>query len=456
MLIKRLKITGVIGFLFVVISYLFFSSNDFRNAQFSSTGELDDERYAEYAKILSQAGPDLEKELLLFAERYPDSREAGFAQKQLFKLKSASTKRPLPITLKVDDTESDEALYKLLNSETLRDPFRAIASLQEFVDKHEGTEAAMLAVNRIKEIQKRINLVKVNPLYAILDDVDLDTTQNTIIYLIDPEKNSGVKPDIDWSIIWSGEMSLLELEGSPLVSMSADFNAIVEGFNSDFEGLNAQYVCRVDWYNHCTWDDDLHTFTRDVYDHLVSYVYTEEEMKTHDFDIIEYVYVSKLERNSGNQRPYFLVSMYNYSMILDEEFRPIYMMEFLSDEDSASDWQASFGLIDDGKLYISMHIPNRWSPSGSFIAEIGLSGLKPGWVSELKTSNTNFIITKDAIYSGFGFSGEADYIYKLSRETGETIGRNRVDTAPHYFEYANDKEILLIERYFGAEAYQLQ
>jgi hypothetical protein len=92
-----------------------------------------------------------------------------------------------------------------------------------------------------------------------------------------------------------------------------------------------------------------------------------------------------------------------------------------------------------GVLYVSnWHRTYAESSQGlnGYITALDLTDMSILWRSDpLVCNSENFLIIGDTIVSGYGFTDEPDYIYLISRLTGEVYDRFQVSTAPEYMVY---------------------
>lgn len=92
-----------------------------------------------------------------------------------------------------------------------------------------------------------------------------------------------------------------------------------------------------------------------------------------------------------------------------------------------------------GVLYVSnWHRTYAESSQGmnGYITALDLTDMSILWRSEpLVCNSENFLIIGDTIVSGYGFTDEPDYVYLISRLTGEVYDRFQVSTAPEYMVY---------------------
>jgi len=97
----------------------------------------------------------------------------------------------------------------------------------------------------------------------------------------------------------------------------------------------------------------------------------------------------------------------------------------------------------DGVLFVSNAHRTYAESSGGlngFITAIDPVSLEILWRSEPLVSNSeNFVVVGDAIISGYGFTGEDDFICILNRHTGCTAERIPVPSAPEYLFAEGDR-----------------
>ncbi len=96
----------------------------------------------------------------------------------------------------------------------------------------------------------------------------------------------------------------------------------------------------------------------------------------------------------------------------------------------------------DDVLYVS-HCHRTYAESScglnAYITAIDLTDFSIIWRSQPLVSNTvNFEVRGDFIITGYGFTDEPDFLYLLSRITGEVVERYPVKTGPDYVISRND------------------
>jgi len=98
--------------------------------------------------------------------------------------------------------------------------------------------------------------------------------------------------------------------------------------------------------------------------------------------------------------------------------------------------QLRWAEVDDGTLYVSNAHRTYAESSGGlngFVTAIDPVTLEVLWRSEPLVSNSeNFVVLRDGIITGYGFTGEDDYLYILNRHTGNTVERIPVPSAPEF------------------------
>ncbi len=98
--------------------------------------------------------------------------------------------------------------------------------------------------------------------------------------------------------------------------------------------------------------------------------------------------------------------------------------------------QINWAIIKDNILYFSMgrNIEAKGTYyKNAYITAINLSNKSIVWRSDPLISNAdNFIIIDDVILCGYGYTGEADFLYQINRSTGEIIDKIKLKTAPTY------------------------
>ena len=78
-------------------------------------------------------------------------------------------------------------------------------------------------------------------------------------------------------------------------------------------------------------------------------------------------------------------------------------------------------------------------PHTGYILAIDMETGKLLWKSEEQVMNAyNFILGKDTLIAGYGFTDEPDYIYVLDLHTGKILEQRKVATGPNYFIETDD------------------
>lgn len=105
--------------------------------------------------------------------------------------------------------------------------------------------------------------------------------------------------------------------------------------------------------------------------------------------------------------------------------------------------QLRWAEVDDGVLYVSNAHRTYAESSGGlngFITAIDPVTYEILWRSEPLVGNSeNFVVVGDAIISGYGFTGEDDFVCILNRHTGHTVERIPVPSAPEYIHAEGDR-----------------
>ena len=87
-------------------------------------------------------------------------------------------------------------------------------------------------------------------------------------------------------------------------------------------------------------------------------------------------------------------------------------------------------LLDD--IFYGISVTNGYAqPDSCFMFAYDLENNKLLWRSGDQTCNTmNFIVKKDVIICGYGFTSEKDYLYQLNLHTGEVIASLELKKQP--------------------------
>lgn len=106
----------------------------------------------------------------------------------------------------------------------------------------------------------------------------------------------------------------------------------------------------------------------------------------------------------------------------------LYVMEYPTDKWYINGNNAC--LLDD--IFYGISVTNGYAqPDSCFIFAYDLENNKLLWRSGDQTCNTmNFIVKKDVIICGYGFTSEKDYLYQLNLHTGEVIASLELKKQP--------------------------
>jgi hypothetical protein len=109
----------------------------------------------------------------------------------------------------------------------------------------------------------------------------------------------------------------------------------------------------------------------------------------------------------------------------------------------------NWAIIDKKYLYVS-HGHRTYAKSSfgqnAYLSKIDWKKNKLIWRTKpLRSNASNFVIYKDTIISGYGFSAEPDYVYLIDKNTGKQIQQIKVKTGPEYLAIKGDK--LLVKTY---------
>jgi hypothetical protein len=68
-----------------------------------------------------------------------------------------------------------------------------------------------------------------------------------------------------------------------------------------------------------------------------------------------------------------------------------------------------------------------------YVTAIDIKGNRVLWSSPALISNAkNFEVVDDYVITGYGFTGEHDFLYVLRRKTGEAIQKIKLKSGPEY------------------------
>jgi outer membrane protein assembly factor BamB len=97
----------------------------------------------------------------------------------------------------------------------------------------------------------------------------------------------------------------------------------------------------------------------------------------------------------------------------------------------------------DGVLYVeNTHLTYATATRGrnAYISAIDLSTKKTLWRSPALVANARtFVVSRDLIVSGYGFTAERDFLYVLDRRTGRILDRLAVPSAPEIIKLRGDR-----------------
>lgn len=99
-------------------------------------------------------------------------------------------------------------------------------------------------------------------------------------------------------------------------------------------------------------------------------------------------------------------------------------------------------IIEDNVLYANVYHKTYASSSSGFnayLVAVDLDTQKIKWVTEPLTSKSSFCIDGDVIFTGYGFTNEADYIYIIDKASGSRLNAVKVEKAPEYFSVKDGK-----------------
>lgn len=123
-------------------------------------------------------------------------------------------------------------------------------------------------------------------------------------------------------------------------------------------------------------------------------------------------------------------SFYDFSAFLDPPGRGNGLFsEF-------ADLEVQYAVIAEGTLYVEIghNTYAEEQPHTSFIVALDPASGEVYWQSEDQVAGAyNFIVTKDAVICGYGFTSEPDYLYILNRHNGKTLEKMKLRSAPYYF-----------------------
>ncbi len=133
-----------------------------------------------------------------------------------------------------------------------------------------------------------------------------------------------------------------------------------------------------------------------------------------------------------------------YLLITDRDVRKVlyafdfeayeYSPDFVEEDRMFIQQRINWADIRDGILYVS-HSHNTYAESSkgmnAYITAIDLATNEVIWRTAPLVSNTsNFVIVDDIIVTGYGFTKEKDYLYTVSRSSGNVVQKVLLKTGP--------------------------
>jgi hypothetical protein len=104
------------------------------------------------------------------------------------------------------------------------------------------------------------------------------------------------------------------------------------------------------------------------------------------------------------------------------------------DSDGFTHQELRWAVEKEGVLYVSTGHRTYAKDSkrlNAYITAIDLKTKTVRWRSPALVANAeNFLVTADEIITGYGFTAEPDYLYRLRRSDGKVLGRVKLKTAP--------------------------
>ena len=130
----------------------------------------------------------------------------------------------------------------------------------------------------------------------------------------------------------------------------------------------------------------------------------------------------------------------------------VYSPEYKGEDYEFIQQKIKWATIEGGILYVS-HSHNTYAESSNnmnaYITAIDLSDMSVLWRSDALVCNSNdFLIVDNVIISGYGFTAEPDFLYQIDRNTGKTIDKTLLKSAP---EYIIKKDSILYVRTYNTD-----
>lgn len=125
------------------------------------------------------------------------------------------------------------------------------------------------------------------------------------------------------------------------------------------------------------------------------------------------------------------------------DFSKFSVSQFSSPEDvEYTNISVSGVQIEDDTLYACISHPTYSASSSgynAYLVAVDLCTQTIKWITKPLTCNSNFVIYNDVIFTGYGFSNEADYVYVIDKASGDRISSILLDKGPSYFSVIDNK-----------------
>ena len=197
-------------------------------------------------------------------------------------------------------------------------------------------------------------------------------------------------------------------------------------------------------------DDGEHITLKKTSEEKTDWLDTEVWADQHGFEVARLPYSDDDYTYMGDM-PMDYAYMYNRLDIYDKDgSEMLYSLDLYAlcngpDEEtgtySRTTQYIQWAKIYDGTLYVSL-VHNGYSseePNSSYMVAIDPNTGYVLWRSEpLVANSNNFLLVKDTIICGYGFTAEPDFIYLLDRFTGQIMEKIPVNSAAYQFDAVGD------------------
>jgi hypothetical protein len=145
---------------------------------------------------------------------------------------------------------------------------------------------------------------------------------------------------------------------------------------------------------------------------------------------IESGYVSLARNGLGSDNYEFYVIIYDNNKNIIEEIN-------LNEISGITDCEIQDIRVYGGHIYFNQACVSYSNEQGgycSYLFSYNIKNKSLDWKTNRLTSNGIFLVEKDYIISGYGFTQEKDYIFLINRKNGQLIDKYLINSDPQYME----------------------